>query len=194
VPGCAARRPMEHPRHQGETRRRIVAHGRDLRLSPPERARVIAHRRGVIAAPRPPPIPRACSERDSRALPHSRERSRLSRSERWPSDSRYGREGAVQLQRALAARDVLAVRSLPGQLPIVPLRTAAEITLLLLEREPESYAPAARRLLARLATERALPLRHLADVAAILAELEGDPAMSPGERLISLVQGAPPPR
>jgi hypothetical protein len=98
-----------------------------------------------------------------------------------------------QLQRALATRDVLAVRSLAGELPSVPLRTAAEITLLLLEREPESYAPAARRLLARLATERALPLRHLADVAAILAELEGDPAMSPGERLISLVQDAPPP-
>jgi hypothetical protein len=65
--------------------------------------------------------------------------------------------------------------------------------LLLLEREPESYATAARRLLVRLATERALPLRNLADVAAILAELEGDPAMSPGEGLISLVQGAPSP-
>jgi len=73
----------------------------------------------------------------------------------------------------------------------VPLRTAAEITLLLLE--PESYAPAAQRLLAQLATERALPLRHLADVAAILVELEGDPGIRSGKRLISLVQGAPPP-
>ena len=80
-----------------------------------------------------------------------------------------------QLQRALAAGDVLAVRSLAGELPQVPLSTAAEITLLLLEREPEAYAPAARRLLARLASERAVALRRLVDVAAILAELEGDP-------------------
>jgi hypothetical protein len=49
-----------------------------------------------------------------------------------------------QLQRALAKRNVLAVRSLAGELPSVPLTTAAEITLLLLEREPESYVPAAR--------------------------------------------------
>ena len=98
-----------------------------------------------------------------------------------------------QLQRALAARDVLAVRSLAGELPRVPLSTAAEITLLLLEQEPESYVPAARRLLARLATERAMPLRQLVDVAAILAELEGDPAMTARERLVALVQGAPRP-
>jgi hypothetical protein len=98
-----------------------------------------------------------------------------------------------QLQRALAKRDVLAVRSLAGELPSVPLLTAAEITLLLLEREPESCAPAARRLLARLAMERALPLAQLADVAAILAELERDPVMSPAEKLISRVQAAPPP-
>jgi len=43
---------------------------------------------------------------------------------------------------------------------------------------PESYAPAARRLLARLASERAMPLRQIGDVAAILAELETDPAIS----------------
>ena len=60
-----------------------------------------------------------------------------------------------QLQRALAAGDVLAVRSLAGELPEVPLTMAAEITLLLLEREPEAYAPAARRWLARLG-ERAI--------------------------------------
>src|SRR5918994_5533758 len=81
-----------------------------------------------------------------------------------------------QLQRALAKRDVLAVRSLAGELPTVPLPIAAEITLLFLEQEPESYAPAARRLVARLASERELPLRQLVDVAAILAELEADPA------------------
>ena len=53
-----------------------------------------------------------------------------------------------QLQRALAKRDVLAVRSLAGKLSSVPLSIAAEITVLLLEKkEPESYAPAARRLL-----------------------------------------------
>jgi hypothetical protein len=97
-----------------------------------------------------------------------------------------------QLQRALAKRDVLGVRSLAGELPAVPLPTAAEITLLLLEQEPESYVPAARRLLARIASERALPLRQLADVAAILAELEGDPAMSAGTKLVSSVQEAPP--
>jgi hypothetical protein len=96
-----------------------------------------------------------------------------------------------QLQRALAKRDVLAVRSLAGELPSVPLPLAAEITLLLLEREPESYAPAARRLLGRLATERSMPLRQLVDVAAILAELEADHAMKAGKKLVSLVQGAP---
>ena len=95
-----------------------------------------------------------------------------------------------QLHRALAAKDVLAVRSLAGELPRVPLQTAAEITVLLREREPESYAPAARRLLARLATERAMPLRQLADIAAILAELESDPAMSLGERLILSSEGS----
>jgi hypothetical protein len=77
---------------------------------------------------------------------------------------------AGQLQRALAARDVLAVRSLAGEMPSVPLPLAAEITLLLSEREPASYAPAARKLLARLATERSIPLRQLVEVAAILAE------------------------
>ena len=95
-----------------------------------------------------------------------------------------------QLQRALAKRDVLAVRSLTGELPSVPLPLAAEITLLLLEREPESYVPAARRLLARLATERAMPLRQLADLAATLAELEADPAMTAGQKLVSLIEGA----
>ena len=80
-----------------------------------------------------------------------------------------------QLQRALAKRDVLAVRSLAGELPSVPLSMAAEITVLLSERELESYAPAARRLLARLAAEWAIPLRPLADLAALLAELAAEP-------------------
>jgi hypothetical protein len=44
VSRCAARRPVEHPRHQCQTRRRIVAHGRDLRPSQGERARVVPHR------------------------------------------------------------------------------------------------------------------------------------------------------
>jgi hypothetical protein len=96
-----------------------------------------------------------------------------------------------QLQRAIEAGDVLAVRSLAGELHEVPLPIAAEITLLLLEREPEAYAPAARRLLARLATERVVALRRLVDVAAILAELEGDPAMSARARLVRLVREAP---
>ena len=47
-------------------------------------------------------------------------------------------------------------------------------------------------LLARLAAERSMPLRQLADAAAILTELEADPApMNAGKKLISLVQGAP---
>jgi hypothetical protein len=96
-----------------------------------------------------------------------------------------------QLQRALTKRDVLAVRSLAGELPSVPLPIAAQITLLLLEKEPESYVPAARRLLGRLASERAMPLRQLVDVAAILAELEADPAISGAPTLLSLVQNAP---
>jgi hypothetical protein len=96
-----------------------------------------------------------------------------------------------QLQRALAERDVLAVRSLAGELPNVPLPMAADITLLLLEEEPESYVPAARRLLARLCNERAMPLGQIAEIAAILAELEADPAMAEGKKLVSLVEGAP---
>lgn len=96
-----------------------------------------------------------------------------------------------QLQRALAAGDLLAVRSLAGELPEVPLPTAAEITMLLLQREPETYALAARKLLARLATERALPLRQLVDVAALLAELEADPALTARRRLLRLVESAP---
>ena len=95
-----------------------------------------------------------------------------------------------QLQRALAKRDVLAVRSLARELHSIPLPIAAEITILLLEREPEFYARAARRLLARLASERSMPLRQLADVAATLAELEADPAMSAAARLLSFVQSA----
>jgi len=39
------------------------------------------------------------------------------------------------------AQRVLAVRSLAGELSSVRLPLAAEITVLLLEREPESYAP-----------------------------------------------------
>jgi hypothetical protein len=93
-----------------------------------------------------------------------------------------------QLQPALAKRDVLAVRSLAGELPSVPLPTAAEITRLLLEREPESYAPAARRLLARLASERTVPLRRIADIALLLAELEADPAPTVrGKGLLALI-------
>jgi hypothetical protein len=78
-------------------------------------------------------------------------------------------------------------------LPSVPLPIAAQITLLLLEQEPASYVPAARRLIGRLASERAMPLRQLTDVAAILAELEADPAISRAPRLLSLVEEAPSP-
>ena len=60
----------------------------------------------------------------------------------------------------------MAVRSLAGELPGVPLPIAAEITVLLREQEPESYVPAARRLLARLATEQAMPLRQLSEAMA----------------------------
>jgi hypothetical protein len=40
---------MVGPCEQRQPRRRIVARGRDLRLSPDERAYVMAHRRIVIA-------------------------------------------------------------------------------------------------------------------------------------------------
>jgi len=102
---------------------------------------------------------------------------------------RGGRTGWSEYEGApLAKRDVLAVRSLAGELPAVLIPTAAEITVLLLEKEPESYASAARRLLARVATERAVPLRRLADVARLLAELEADPApMEAGKKLIAAV-------
>ena len=43
-----------------------------------------------------------------------------------------------------------------------------------------------------LAEERAMPLRRLADVAAVLAELEGDPARG-GEKVRTLVQTPPRP-
>lgn len=75
----------------------------------------------------------------------------------------------------------------------MPLPIAAEITILICEKEPESYAQAARRLLARLADERAIPVRQLADVAEILAELEGDPAITGGAKLLTLVQSASSP-
>jgi hypothetical protein len=44
VSRCAARRPGDHPRHQRKTRRRIVAHGRNLRPGQGQRACVAAHR------------------------------------------------------------------------------------------------------------------------------------------------------
>ena len=51
VSRCVARRPVEDLGHQGKARRRIVAYGRDLRFSPGERGRVVAHRRVVLAVP-----------------------------------------------------------------------------------------------------------------------------------------------
>jgi hypothetical protein len=45
--------------------------------------------------------------------------------------------------------------------------------------------------LARLASERVVALRRLVDVAALLAELEGDPAFSGRERLLRLIREAP---
>jgi hypothetical protein len=97
-----------------------------------------------------------------------------------------------QLQRAIAKRDLLAVRSLAGEMSSVPLSLAAEITVLLLEREPESFVPAARRLVARLAEERTMPLRQLAEVASFLADLEASPVpIASSKALVSLVEAAP---
>jgi hypothetical protein len=70
---------------------------------------------------------------------------------------------------------VLAVRSLAGELPAVPLPLAAEITVLLLEREPESYAPQLGDY-SRDSRRSGPALRQLADLATLLAELEADPA------------------
>jgi hypothetical protein len=48
---------------------------------------------------------------------------------------------------------------------------------------------ATRRLIARLASERAMPLCQLADVAVLLAELEADPAPRvAGKKLVSLLR------
>jgi hypothetical protein len=95
-----------------------------------------------------------------------------------------------QLLRALAKRDLLAVRRLAGELPSVPLPIAPKSRCCCWNGSP-SYAPAARRLLARLASERALALRQLRDVVALLAELEADPAPSvAGQNLISLLRTA----
>lgn len=63
--------------------------------------------------------------------------------------------------------------------------------MLLLEREPESYAPAARRLLARLASERVPALEELVGVAAILVALERDPAFTARRKLLQLIREAP---
>ena len=95
-----------------------------------------------------------------------------------------------QLQRAIDAGDVLAVRSLAGELPQVPLPTAAEITLLFLEREPESYAPPPDGCSPG-SPSSAPALGQLADVAAILAELERDPAFTAKRRLLELIGRAP---
>lgn len=80
-----------------------------------------------------------------------------------------------QINRALDAGDVLAVRSLVGELPEVSLALATRITLLILEQEPESYEAAARRLLARLATERKPSLTELAVAAETLNHLQWNP-------------------
>jgi hypothetical protein len=94
-----------------------------------------------------------------------------------------------QLQRAIDAGDLLAVRSLARELPNISLERATQITLLILEQEPDSYPAAARRLLARLASERVIPLSALVDAAAILSELEFEPTAGRRE-LFELVKEA----
>jgi hypothetical protein len=80
-----------------------------------------------------------------------------------------------QLQRALDAGDLFAVRSLAGELRSISLERAAQITLLILEQEPESYEAAARRLVARLAAESTPSVSDLATVAQTLDRLQRDP-------------------
>jgi hypothetical protein len=96
-----------------------------------------------------------------------------------------------QLQRAIAAGDVLAVRSLAAEHERISLPVATQITLLLLECEPESYETAARRLIARLASERDIPLSDLVDIAAILEHLRTEPLDASRRELLKLVRGAP---
>lgn len=94
-----------------------------------------------------------------------------------------------QLQRALKAGDLYSVRSLAGELPSISLERATQITLLILEQEPESYEAAARRLLARIATERKASLSELSEAAQTLNHLQWDPDGAKKE-LFELVRGA----
>jgi hypothetical protein len=76
------------------------------------------------------------------------------------------------------------VRSLAPELNgPVTLEDAALITFLILEKEPESYPAAARRLIARLATESDLALDDLSEAAGILAQLEWEPDQARSELL-----------
>jgi hypothetical protein len=96
-----------------------------------------------------------------------------------------------QLQRALAKRDVLAVRSLAGELPSVPLPLAAEITscswsaTLRATRPQRDGSSLDLQLSDR---SRFVSLR----MSAFLAELEASPApMAASKTLVSLVESAP---
>jgi hypothetical protein len=96
-----------------------------------------------------------------------------------------------QLDRQIAAGNLLAVRGLADELPQLSLDRAARITLLILEAEPDSYEAAARRLVSRIASERAIPLPQLAAVSLILSQLEINPAAGDRNELIRMISAAP---
>ncbi len=97
-----------------------------------------------------------------------------------------------QLDREIAAGNLLAVRGLADELPQLSLERAARITLLILEAEPESYEAAARRLVSRVASERAIPLTTLAAVVVTLSQLGINPAAGDRQELIHAISAAPP--
>jgi hypothetical protein len=96
-----------------------------------------------------------------------------------------------QLDRQIAAGNLLAVRGLADELPQLSLERAARITLLILEAEPESYEAAARRLISRIARERAIPLTQLADLTLTLSQLQINPAAGDRSELLRTISAAP---
>lgn len=62
---------------------------------------------------------------------------------------------------AIDRGDLMTIRSEASEMECVPLDWAAEIVLIILDKEPQNFEAAARRLVARASTERAASLRDL---------------------------------
>lgn len=79
-------------------------------------------------------------------------------------------------RRALARGDLMAVRAAAAGLPSVPLEDALEVCLLLLDREPVRYEPAAVRWVGRLLLERRVRELRQAERAVVYLAALADPA------------------